>query len=76
MKTPKEKAQELVFKFENEYLRGMVFTTDFNPERNLLHLNKGKVLAFIAINEIVENGFNPQLPYDYWEQVKQEIALL
>jgi hypothetical protein len=62
--TPKEKAQELTLKF-----------FDFDTDR-LIFISKGvaKRMAIIAVDEIIKNGFNPQLPYNYWEEVKEEIA--
>lgn len=62
--TPKEKAEELLNKIENP-LQGVTLFKELR-----------KSLALIAVNEVIKNGFNPQLPYNYWEEVKQEIEKL
>jgi len=61
--TPKLKAKELVYKFDDT----MEFST---PQRF------AKQCALIAVDEIIKNGFNPQLQYNYWEEVKEEIGKL
>ena len=62
----KEKARDLVDRMYEFYL----FDRDNEPEMKYKH---AKQCALIAVNEIILNGFNPQLPYNYWLQVKQEI---
>ena len=68
--TPKEKAKELVDKFSNECL----LTTD-----------GGKVVATIAVDEIIKECYNwngsdnvymETKRFDYWNEVKQEIEKL
>jgi hypothetical protein len=70
--TAKEKAQELVEKFTNH-------TLCFNDKGSLscgVWLENDKNCALIAVDEIIKNGFNPQLPYNYWLSVKEEIEKL
>lgn len=64
--TPKEKAKELVFK---------MYSINQTEDRELL-FNLSKKSAIIAVDEIIINGFNPQLPYNYWQEVKEEIEKL
>ena len=59
--TPKDKAKQLVDKF----------TTVGLQQRN-----EGIQCALICVDEIVKNGFNTQMPYNYWESVKYEIQQL
>jgi hypothetical protein len=64
--TPKEKAKELVYKFDDT----MEFST---PQRF------AKQCALIAVDEILNNDNNLFCTYsqnDYWLQVKQEIEKL
>jgi len=68
MKTPREKAEELVNKFYN-----YVFNPESHKDDNLKFT---KECALIAVDEIIINGFNPQLPYNYWQEVKKEIENL
>ena len=58
--TPKEKALELV-----EF--GIMYALTFE---------QAIICALKCVDEILQNGFNPQLPYNYWEEVKKEIELL
>jgi hypothetical protein len=50
----KEKAVELVEKFKNKLLEGLVFTDDFNPELERKWFNRAKECAIICVNEIIE----------------------
>jgi hypothetical protein len=61
--TPKEKAIQLV--------ESMAFSC-----RECDYEAKAKQCALIVVDEIIKNGFNPQLQYNYWEEVKQEIEKL
>jgi len=61
--TPKEKAKELVDKMLYCY-------------QGHLDSYTAKQCALIAVDEILANGFNPQLPFEYWQQVKTEIKKL
>lgn len=83
----KEKAKELVSEFMEKCYEGQLFTANFDPERGRRHLEKGKGLAFIAVNEIIKS--NPIVPLqymlesealdaanEYWNEVKQEIEKL
>jgi hypothetical protein len=68
--TPKEKAEEIVYKFMNS--------------ENMIFLIEGaKECALIAVNYIMtsnphSNPFNTDVysTMDYWQEVKQEIELL
>jgi hypothetical protein len=62
-----EKAKEIYNK--------MRFWTEYNSQPSTVH-GMCKHLALICVDEIIENGFNPQLPYNYWDEVKQEIDKL
>jgi hypothetical protein len=67
---PKDKALELVDKYQSGYkLGGFNFQFQNDDE-------DAKQCALIAVDEIIKNGFNPQLQYNYWEEVKQEIEKL
>lgn len=61
MMTPKEKAKELVYKFDD----AMEFAT---PQRF------AKKCALIAVDEIMKHNSFPTM--DYWQEVKQEIEKL
>ena len=63
--TPQEKAKELVDK---------MYATQ-GPENGITE-HEAKQCALIAVDEIIKNGFNPQLQYNYWQEVKQEIQKL
>ena len=63
--TPQEKAKELVDK---------MYATQ-GPENGITE-HEAKQCALIAVDEIIKNGFNPQLQYNYWQEVKQEIENL
>jgi len=72
--TPKEKAQQLVDKYE------MIVHNEFNDtEDNIRH---SKECALIAVDEIIEaviNAYDQELlgiQILYWEKVKQEIEKL
>lgn len=65
--TPKETAKDLFDK--------MIYEIMYNCQPTLSGM-VAKQCALIAANEILENGFNPQLPYNYWNEVKQEIEKL
>jgi hypothetical protein len=75
--TLKEKANELVDKFWKENTKGILFTDDFNPEREQRLLDKAKNLALIAVNEIIKAGKDvDEFADSYWYQIKQEIEKL
>ena len=69
--TPKEKAKELVDKY-NQF--------DFNTIVNSTQKEYAKQCAFIAVDEILyimkEEYLSGALKIEYWEQVKQEIEIL
>ena len=59
--TPKEKAKELIDKYEFVYIQ------------NYTSKHEVKECALIAVNEIIDkDGYNN----DYWNEVKQEIQKL
>lgn len=58
--TTKEHAKELVEKFT--LANGNSFFS--------------KECALICVGEIIFNGFNPHAPFNYWQEVKQEIRKL
>ena len=75
MMTPEEKAIELVdamsiqtYQYQ-EYAGARYTTCEIGYQA-------GNKCALIAVDEILDNGFNPQLPYNYWQQVKSEIEKL
>jgi len=58
--TPQEKAMQLIIKFYKvETIQGVCYMT----------IHQAKECAKIAVNEIIENGFNPQLAYNFWQEV-------
>lgn len=59
---PKQKAIELYHKFY-----------DIQIKPNPLTAIK---CALILCDEIIKNGFNPNLPYNYFEEVKEELEKL
>ena len=63
--TPKEKADDLINKFADE---------NYFSEQDILE--DAKHNALICVDEIILNGFNPRLPFMYWEKVKEEINKL
>lgn len=67
--TPKEKAESILIQMfrVNGLDNAKAFDVDWRC---------AKQCALIAVNEIIKNGFNPQLPYRYWEQVKEELKKL
>ena len=69
--TPKEKAEELIYKFSThlkvfDELEGWVIHVDSS---------KAKGHALTAVNEIIEQCYNNGINYSYnfWQEVKQEI---
>jgi hypothetical protein len=66
--TPKEKAQELIDKFENYSFMDI--------DKRISSFNSAKQCALVAVDEIlkVTVGLNGWIDgFQYWEQVKQEI---
>lgn len=65
MKTPKEKAEELVEKFKN---------------KTILSLNKCKECALIVVEEIINDNPNiydsDRLNYKYWNEVRNQLEKL
>jgi len=76
MKTPKEKAKELVEKFRKEYeWVEKDFTIDLYRD--------SKQCALICVDEVIKTYTNKNATYwlleeevDYWQQVKTEIEKL
>jgi hypothetical protein len=87
MKTPKEKAEELVSKFK--IYADDNYADDTNPyygqilanKRIVLH-NSAKQCALIAVDEILNNFLSNRTTeygrerYHFWQEVKQEIEKL
>ena len=87
--TEKVKAFELIIKFREADLEGMIFTADVNPEGEERHLKKAKRLALVAVYEILncvpfledfwdKNSTEYSEKYsqdyaEYWEKVQEEI---
>jgi hypothetical protein len=65
---PKEKAKELVSKFTFYQLP--------EDKGGGISFDNSKQCALICIDEIIENGFNTQVFYNYWDAVKAEIENL
>jgi hypothetical protein len=65
--TPKEKAKELLDKFE--YCTYDAFADDYGYSNR-------KDAAIIAVDEIIKVSTNSQNSENYWRQVKQEIEKL
>jgi adenosylmethionine-8-amino-7-oxononanoate aminotransferase len=65
--TPKEKAKELVDKYQEHIIE----TDDY-------FINSGaKKCALIAVEEILNAALNVKMgEHEYWQEVKQEIKLL
>ena len=61
--TPKEKAEELVEKYE-------VLTTGWN------YIEDAKQCALICVDELLKSTFVQNNTYNYWTEVKQEINKL
>lgn len=73
--TPKEKAEELYYKFYNRIEHTL--SEEYSPhEKDIV-----KQSALIAVDEIlntfedIDDG-QTVIPYDYWQQIKQEIEKL
>jgi hypothetical protein len=69
--TPKEKAEELVDKFENYSFMDI--------DARISSFESAKQCALIAVDEILKNNiilFEDVLNDQYWTNVKQEIELL
>jgi hypothetical protein len=70
--TPKEKAEELVYKFKKysyypKTNNDMLFVNELN--------NNAKQCALIAVEQILEIIFS-DYDWQYWDEVKQEIEKL
>jgi hypothetical protein len=67
--TPKEKAINLVDKF---------LTASFGTMEEFIPVPKefAKQCALICVDELELHGFNPQFPYNYLTEVKEEIKKL
>lgn len=64
----KDKAKALVEKYFEELFEYIPNIAD--------RMKAAKQCALIACAEVKENGFNPQLPYNFWEDVEKEINQL
>jgi hypothetical protein len=76
MNSPKEKAKELIIKFQHPP------SALEHTECDCLHIDIAKECALIAVDEIIEECYNwtggPDISwdtkrFDYWQEVKQEI---
>lgn len=67
MKTPQEKAKELVDKY---------WKINTNNDYWTVSLHLGKKMAKIAIDEILEMVDEDSLYFEYWQEVKEEINKL
>ena len=73
---PKEKAEELIDKFENYSFMDI--------DKKISSFNSAKQCALIAVDEIINTGLlldssiyvTVKTSLDYWQQVKQEIEKL
>jgi predicted DNA-binding ArsR family transcriptional regulator len=66
--TPKEKAKELIIKFQHPP------SALQHTECDCLHIDIAKECALIAVDEILNVGFmDTNDLYDYWQEVKTEI---
>ena len=66
--TPKEKAQELVDKFQKKLF--------YHVTDDMLDILEAKGCALIAVNEILDMLIGSTATIDYWKEVKQEIENL
>jgi hypothetical protein len=73
---PKEKAEELIDKFENYSFMDI--------DKKISSFNSAKQCALVAVDEIINTGLlldssiyvMVKTSLDYWQQVKQEIEKL
>ncbi len=69
--TPKQKADSLLTRM---YLKvGGIYDTYTEMYSAIEQTKRAKECAIEAVNQIIENGSNPQLPFNYWEDVKTEL---
>lgn len=69
--TPKEKAEELVDKFENYSFMDI--------DQKTSSFSTAKQCAIIAVDEIIKvlwHTHKNEIEFRYWQEVKQEIKLL
>jgi hypothetical protein len=66
--TPKEKAEELVGRFEG-------YVADCGGFVRIMPRDIAKKSALICVDEIIET-YMPKSSSSYWQQIKQEIELL
>jgi len=68
--TPKEKAKELVDKFQKQIF--------FDVTNERLDIEESKGCALIAVDEIIEELIETDFAnrFSYWQEVKQEIINL
>lgn len=76
--TPKEKAEELVDRFEQRFpLKSEVITTKGDLSWEYDNWEEAKQCALIAVGEILSQfNWKPSNGSSYWEEVKQEIEKL
>jgi len=61
-----EQAEELVYKYL-DIEDGMDYDNGC-----CINLYAAKQCALICVDEIILNGFNPHLPFMYWQKVKKQ----
>ena len=74
--TPQEKSNELVEKYHNLQIEFTYRDSELRKASGYMTHESAKQCAKIAVNEIVENGFNPQLQWNFWQDVLTEIDKL
>jgi len=71
--TPKEKAIELVGKFNNHTVKELIYLKN---GRVIEGKTEAKQCALIAVDEILDGVIDTLQNFNYWKQVKQEIEAL
>ena len=79
--TPKEKAEELIDRFEQRFpLKSEVITTKGDLSWEYDNWEEAKQCALIAVDEIIDSLQIKNYPqadqYEYWQEVKNEIENL
>jgi hypothetical protein len=79
--TPKEKAEELFWKYTKVHNFSAILDFDGNTHIDLEYgISKVKQCALIAVDEVIEalheHHWQNRLIIDYWQEVKQEIEKL
>ena len=73
--TPKEKAKELVFKYQNLVTIWSCYNDE--PIEIKFRLKDMKECALICVNEVIDDrSKRGKINFTYWKEVKQEINKL